>query len=64
MSPGLIWKHFGLFDGGWKKCHNGQNQGLMMGLTFFYNVYSHKKKRKYSADTSLQQRRQEKNMVN
>jgi hypothetical protein len=30
---------------------------------FVCNVYSHKKKRKYSADTSLQQRRQEKNMV-
>jgi hypothetical protein len=30
----------------------------------FVFVYSHKKKRKYNAVTSLQERRQEKNMVN
>jgi hypothetical protein len=33
-------------------------------VNFLYSVYSHKKEKKYSADTSLQERRQEKNMVN
>jgi hypothetical protein len=32
-------------------------------IFFIYNVNSHKKERKYSADTSLQERRKEKNMV-
>jgi hypothetical protein len=30
MSPGDTWRCFGLFGGGWTKCHKGQNQDLMM----------------------------------
>jgi hypothetical protein len=33
MSQGLTGKCIGLVGGGWMKCHNCQNQGLIMGHT-------------------------------
>jgi hypothetical protein len=54
----------GLFEE--EKINIGKNIILLSSM--FYSLkkmfFSHKEKRKYSADMSLQERRQEKNMVN